>query len=57
MEADLKKNNLLKFGVTGTVVAEICCFTPALVILMGVAGLAAWTRSLDLFLLPLLGVL
>ncbi len=52
----MKKNKLLKVGVTGTVVAAICCFTPVLVILMGVAGLAAWTGKLDLVLFPLLGM-
>lgn len=34
----------------------ICCFTPALVWLMGGLGLAAYVSGLDAVLLPLLGL-
>ena len=47
------KSNLLKVGLVGSVVTAICCFTPILVVLMGAAGLAAWTGKLDLVLFPL----
>jgi mercuric ion transport protein len=47
---------LLRFGIVGTVVLTICCFTPVLVILLGVVGLGAWTIYLDRVLLPLLGL-
>ncbi len=32
----------------------VCCFTPALVILLGGLGLSAWLAWLDYVLLPLL---
>jgi len=47
---------LLCTGATGSVIAAICCFTPALVILLGVAGLSAWLAWLDFVLLPALVV-
>lgn len=45
---------LLRTGIAGTVVAALCCFTPVLVILLGVAGLSAFTGYLDYVLLPAL---
>jgi mercuric ion transport protein len=45
---------LLKIGVVGTVVAALCCFTPILVILFGVVGLAAMVGYLDYVLFPAL---
>lgn len=45
---------LLKIGVSGSVVAALCCATPVLVILFGVAGLAAWVGYLDYVLFPAL---
>ncbi len=47
-------NRLLKVGVIGTVIAALCCFTPVLVILLGVVGLSALTGYLDYVLLPAL---
>ncbi len=47
---------LLKVGVIGTIVAALCCFTPVLVILLGVVGLSALTGYLDYVLLPALGI-
>lgn len=47
---------LLGIGLGGTVIAAICCFTPVLVILLGVVGLAAWLAWLDYVLLPLLAL-
>ncbi len=43
---------LLKIGTIGTLVAGICCFTPALVLLLGALGLSAWLAWLDYVLLP-----
>jgi mercuric ion transport protein len=40
----------------GGVIAAICCFTPALVILLGFAGLSAWLAWLDYVLLPVLAL-
>ena len=48
----MKDLTLLKTGSIGTVVAGICCFTPALVVLLGALGLSAWLAWLDYVLLP-----
>ena len=45
---------LLTAGIVGTIVAAICCFTPALVVLFGAVGLSAWLGWIDVVLLPLL---
>ena len=47
---------LLKVGIVGTIVAAICCFTPALVLLFGALGLGAFVGWLDIVLLPLLNL-
>lgn len=47
---------LLKIGIIGTVAAALCCFTPALVVLLGVVGLSALTGYLDYVLIPTLVV-
>jgi Membrane transport protein MerF len=47
---------LLRVGVIGTVLVALCCFTPVLVILLGVVGLSALTGYLDYVLLPALAV-
>lgn len=43
---------LLRFGLIGTAVAALCCFTPVLVLLFGVIGLSALTGYLDYVLIP-----
>ena len=48
----MKDSALLKTGIAGSVIAAICCFTPALVLLLGAVGLAAWLGWLDYVLLP-----
>ena len=48
--------SLLKTGVIGTVILALCCFTPILVVLLGVVGLSAVLGYLDYVLLPALGV-
>lgn len=50
------KDRLLTFGVIGTVVAALCCFTPVLVWLLVGLGLAGLVGALDLVLLPTLGI-
>jgi mercuric ion transport protein len=50
----MNNDKLLKTGVVGTILAAICCFTPALVILLGSIGLTAWLSWLDYILLPAL---
>lgn len=52
----MKDATIIKTGAVGTVIAAICCFTPVLVIGLGVAGLSAWLGWLDYVLLPALVV-
>ena len=52
----MKENKLLGVGIVGTIVMALCCFTPLLVVLLGVVGLSAWLGWLDYVLLPALGV-
>jgi len=47
---------LLSFGIAGTVIAALCCFTPVLVLLLGAVGLASLTGYLDYVLLPALAL-
>jgi mercuric ion transport protein len=44
-------------GAAGSIIAAICCFTPALALLLGAIGLSAWLAWLawlDYVLLPAL---
>jgi mercuric ion transport protein len=52
----MKKFNLLKAGIVGSIVTAICCFTPFLVIVFGIAGLSSLVVYLDPILLPLLAI-
>ncbi len=45
---------LLRTGAWGTAVTAVCCFTPALVVLFGFAGLSAFVGWLDYGLFPML---
>lgn len=45
---------LLGFGLIGTAIIALCCFTPILVVLAAVVGLSAVTGYLDYVLLPAL---
>lgn len=47
---------LFTTGLCGTSVSAVCCFTPALVILLGGVGLSAWVPWLDFVLLPALAL-
>lgn len=49
-------NKLLKFGIIGTVVAALGCFTPLFVVGVGLVGLSAVTGYLDYVLFPALGI-
>jgi mercuric ion transport protein len=44
----------LKVGIIGSVITAICCFTPILVIILGIVGLSAVVGWLDVVLLPAL---
>lgn len=50
----MTNSKLLKIGITGSIIAAICCFTPFLVVLLGALGLSAWLGWLDIVLLPAL---
>jgi mercuric ion transport protein len=39
-------------GIVGTLVSSLCCLTPLAVILLGIAGLGAWTGYIDYVVLP-----
>jgi mercuric ion transport protein len=52
----MKKYNLLKAGITGSIVTAICCFTPFLVIVFGLAGLSSVVPQIDVVLFPLLAI-
>jgi mercuric ion transport protein len=49
-----KDSTLLKLGIGGTIVAALCCFTPLLLVVLGIAGLGALAGSLDYVLIPAL---
>ncbi len=44
----------MRTGIIGSVVAAVCCFTPALVVLFGAVGLSAWLGWIDYVLFPAL---
>ena len=52
----MNDKSLICTGAAGTVIAAVCCFTPALVILLGAVGLSAWLTWLDFVLLPALAL-
>lgn len=51
----MNDKNLLRTGIIGTVIVALCCFTPILVVLVGVVGLSAIVGYLDYVLFPALG--
>jgi mercuric ion transport protein len=52
----MKANAWLGMGIAGAAVAALCCFTPALAVLLGFAGLSAAVGILDTVLLPALAI-
>jgi mercuric ion transport protein len=50
----MNNRNLLRTGLAGTAIAALCCFTPALAVLLGSLGPSAWLGWLDYVLLPAL---
>jgi mercuric ion transport protein len=50
----MNMNRLLWTGLIGSAVTGVCCFTPLLTGMLGIAGLGAVTRYLDYALLPAL---
>lgn len=52
----MKDGTILKTGIIGSVIVAICCFTPVLVIGLGVVGLSAWLGWIDYVLFPALAL-
>ena len=50
----MSDRKLLGVGLAGSSLAAVCCFTPALVLLLGAVGLSAWLAWLDYVLIPAL---
>jgi mercuric ion transport protein len=50
----MSDRKLLKVGLGGSALAAVCCFTPALALLLGAVGLSAWLAWLDYVLFPAL---
>ena len=50
----MESRKLLRIGIVGTLIAAVCCFTPALVLILGALGLSAAIGWLDYVLLPAL---
>ena len=45
---------LLRTGIIGSVVAAVCCGTPALAFVLGALGVSAWLAWADYVVLPAL---
>ena len=50
------RDRWLVLGVIGTVLACLACLTPLAVVALGVIGLGAWAKHLDVVLLPVLAL-
>ena len=50
----MNDRKLLRTGFSGAAITAICCFTPALVVLLGFAGLSTIVGWLDYGLFPIL---
>ena len=48
----MKDKSLLKTGIVGGAIAAVCCFTPALVLLLSALGVTAAVVWLDYVLIP-----
>lgn len=49
-----RTSGLLRVGIIGSIIAVLCCFTPVLVVLLGVVGVSWLAGYLDYVLLPAL---
>ncbi|MFQ5566802.1 MAG: mercury resistance system transport protein MerF [Paracoccaceae bacterium] len=52
----MKDRTVFRTGIIGSVIVAVCCFTPALVVLLGAVGLSAWLGWLDYVLFPALAI-
>ncbi len=51
-----KGDRLITTGLVGSITAVICCFTPALVVLLSALGLVTLIGYLDYVLLPAMAI-
>ena len=54
MENQASGDGALRWGILGTAIAALCCFTPVLVLLLGAVGLSWLVGYLDYVLWPAL---
>ena len=50
----MNDRKMLATGLTGTVIAALCCFTPVLVIALGAVGLSAFVGGIDYVVFPIM---
>jgi len=50
----MNDKKVLQYGVIGTIIAALCCFTPVLAVLLPVLGLGAWLATADSIVVTLL---
>lgn len=50
----MKDKSLITFSIGGSIILAVCCFTPVLVVLLSIVGLAGLTGYFDVVLLPAL---
>ena len=50
----MNDKKILQFGIFGTIIAALCCFTPVLVVLFSIVGPSSAIGYLDYVLLPAL---
>lgn len=50
----MNDKKVLQYGVIGTIIAVLCCFTPVLAVLLPALGLGAWLATADSIVVPLL---
>ena len=46
---------LLRIGITGSVLTGVCCFSPLLVTIFSMLGILTWLKWTDFVLFPMLG--
>lgn len=51
----MKSRELLRIGITGSILAGFCCFSPILVIIFSMFGVLTWLKWTDFVLFPMLG--
>ena len=50
----MRESTLITTGAIGAVLADICCATPLLVVVLGAIGLTGWLAKADYVVIPAL---